>query len=90
MVWSIPGLIVLGGFILNFAFTVTPTKTEAVFGSQDNSDPLILNQESGSAFMSDSLGLDPLEATLQQDAAPVVPSDSVIADGLSLLPAKHK
>lgn len=48
-------LFVLAGFVLNFAFTVTPIKTEAVFGGPDNTDSLIQNQGNGSSFISDSL-----------------------------------
>lgn len=58
-------LFVLVGFALNFAFTVTPTKTEAVFGGPDNTDPLIQIQDSGSAFMSDTLSLEPLDSEAQ-------------------------
>ena len=85
-------LIVLAGFVLNFAFTVTPTKTEAVFGGENNSDPLILSQESGVSFMSDTLSPVPADESEDEAVAPVitVASDSVVAEGLLLLPTKAK
>ena len=71
-------LFVLVGFALNFAFTVTPTKTEAVFGGPDNTDSLIQIQDSRFAFMSDSLSP---ESEDEEDEVGTfsITSDSVIA-----------
>lgn len=74
----IAGIIVLAGFVLNFAFTVTPTKTEAVFGSTDSSYPVTLAQESGTVFMSDSLGIEPGDISEEVIVSPIT-IDSVVA-----------
>ena len=75
---TLVGLVVLAGFILNFAFTFTPTQTRAVFGSQDTSYRFILSQGSETMITSDSLGIDPLNADEPQVSIGLT-TDSVIA-----------
>lgn len=86
---ALVGLVVLAGFMLNFAFTISPTKTQAVFGNEDNSYRFVLSQGSGTVLTNDSLGIDPL-STEEINSPVITASDSVVADGLSLLPAKKK
>ena len=86
------GLIVLVGLTLNIALTITPTKTEAVFGGQDSGIDSPFSKGStpppaggGIFLVNDIVDLAPLDFELEADI-PGITDDAEVAQGQSLFP----
>lgn len=79
-------LFVLAGFVLNFAFTVTPTRTEAVFGGPDNTDTFIQRQDNNPSFIDNSSGLDPLDANEYNEDISGLNYDSAVVEAANPFP----